>query len=576
VRRNIALIVATAAAAGIALVAGAATVAAAVASPAAARAGHWGTARQLAGLDKLNTGGDAAVTWISCTPGSPGNCTASGRYSVGTADRAFVVDEQAGHWGTATPTPVPDPAATASDINSLSCDAPRSCVAGGRYSLDGTNFKGFFAVEDNGKWDSATAVSGSDTHSTVNSVSCPSAGDCEIGGYIDSGGGPMAFVMAERGGVWGPVQPVTGLSALGASAGSVTGLSCARSGECAAVGQYTDAASKIQTFVVEESRGGWGTAHPVPEMSMLKATSSFPGSLSCRSPGNCTLGGTYTDDHDRQQVFTADEDTGSWGPPQQVPGTETLNALGDARVNQVSCASPGNCAAAGYYTDRDANRRAYVAEEKRGTWQAVRTLAGAGPLANGSVSDALAVSCPAPANCVASGWFNDTGDNGPQAFTVSEVNGTWGMAQAVPGSVALNKGEIATTNAVSCAAPGNCAAGGSYVDSSDVEPAFLADSSTATASTLALSAGKVRFGHEQAEKIFVKVTSRTGGTPRGTVTVKANTANACVITLSGGRGSCTLPARKLRPGRYRLTAIYGGSQTYAGSASSPKTVTVTK
>ena len=45
-------------------------------------------------------------------------------------------------------------------------------------------------------------------------------------------------------------------------------------------------------------------------------------------------------------------------------------------------------------------------------------------------------------------------------------SGTWGTAEEVPGTAALNQGGIATINSVSCATADTCGAGGSYLDSS--------------------------------------------------------------------------------------------------------------
>ena len=53
-------------------------------------------------------------------------------------------------------------------------------------------------------------------------------------------------------------------------------------------------------------------------------------------------------------------------------------------------------------------------------------------------------------------------------------------------------------------------------------------------------------------------------------------AQVCVITLRSGAGSCTLPARALRPGTYRLTATYDGSRNILTSDSPMKILTVRK
>jgi hypothetical protein len=49
-----------------------------------------------------------------------------------------------------------------------------------------------------------------------------------------------------------------------------------------------------------------------------------------------------------------------------------------------------------------------------------------------------------------------------------------------------------------------------------------------------------------------------------------------VITLSSGKGSCTLSAKRLKVGTYRLVATYGGSTNFKGSTSAKETLTVVK
>jgi len=78
-------------------------------------------------------------------------------------------------------------------------------------------------------------------------------------------------------------------------------------------------------------------------------------SVSCASAGNCAADGYYTDagyPADRgSQGFVADERNGRWGKATEVPGLETLNKTADASLFSVSCGSAGNCAAGGYYTN---------------------------------------------------------------------------------------------------------------------------------------------------------------------------------------------------------------------------------
>jgi hypothetical protein len=94
-----------------------------------------------------------------------------------------------------------------------------------------------------------------------------------------------------------------------------------------------------------------------------------------------------------------------------------------------------------------------------------------GIAALGGSAETISVSCGAAGNCSAGGWYQ-SGDSPPQAFVVSQVNGTWGTAEEVPGIAALNT-YGSETFSVSCAAAGNCSAGGVYTDSSGHEQAFV-------------------------------------------------------------------------------------------------------
>ena len=131
--------------------------------------------------------------------------------------------------------------------------------------------------------------------------------------------------------------------------------------------------------------------------------------MSCASAGDCSAGGSYTDDSIHTQAFVVSQVNGTWHAAIEVPGTAALNQGGGAQVSSVSCASAGNCSAGGHYPDSSGHR---------------------------------------------------------QAFVVSQTNGTWGTAEEVPGTAALNQGRNAGIASVSCGSAGNCSAGGHDKDSS--------------------------------------------------------------------------------------------------------------
>ena len=574
VRRHFALILGSAAAC-CALMAGTAMAAASTAP-----AGHWGNAKKVPGIGRLEAGGNSETDAVSCA--TPGNCAAGGTYTdSGNHAQVFVTDEKNGAWRKAVPVPAPDSAAVFPQVTSLSCGVPGNCAAVGSFSDSRGRSHSLVVNEVKDTWGAAIELPGetmftNDGNMGIESVSCAAAGDCSAGGfYTRNGGRIQAFVADEGNGGWGTPQALR-MSVLSATGGGIQSVSCPSPGNCGGAGQYFDDRGISQALVVDETNGTWGTAQPVPEMSMLNPTRSEADSISCPSAGNCGLAGAYADGQGNQQVFIVDEVNGTWGTPQQVPGTGALNTGGNAVVNQISCGSPGNCAVVGFYTDKNGHTHGFTADEKRGIWQAVHKLASKGAFSASTNTGTASVSCPSAGNCVAGG-FALIGKVA-HLFTASEVNGSWGNARELPGSASLSKGRLGDVASVSCATPGNCVAGGFYLDSAlhGHEHAFVADSSAMTASSLALPTASIKFGHEQAEKISVKVTARIGGTPGGKVTVTANQHTVCVITLAGGKGSCALAARKLNPGSYQLTAAYGGSQTFSRSVSAPMPLTVTK
>jgi len=99
--------------------------------------------------------------------------------------------------------------------------------------------------------------------------------------------------------------------------------------------------------------------------------------------------------------------------------------------------------------------------EQNGIWGQAITVPGLRNL--GKFAELGSVSCASPGNCAAGGAYRDQLHHW-QGFVVSEQNGVWGRAAEVPGLGSLNKGGNAGVRSVSCASPGSCAAGGSYTD----------------------------------------------------------------------------------------------------------------
>jgi len=309
----------------------------------------------------------------------------------------------------------------------------------------------------------------------VDSISCAAAGDCAAGGSYKNGTGHyQAFVVGETNGSWGDAIEVPGTATLNTGGeAEVMSVSCAAAGDCAAGGYYTDG-SDVQAFVVSETNGSWGDAIKVPGTATLSSGGGAEvDSVSCAAVGECTAGGTYTDGAGDSQAFVVSETNGSWGDAIEVPGTAILNSGGIGGVDSISCAAAGDCAAGGSYADGYyLDGQAFVVSETNGSWGGAIEVPGTATLNSGRDAGVLSVSCAAAGDCAAGGYYRD-GTGHHQAFVVDETNGVWGDAVAVPGTAALNSGGWAEVGSISCAAAGDCAAGGFYLDGSGGFQAFV-------------------------------------------------------------------------------------------------------
>ena len=301
------------------------------------------------------------------------------------------------------------------------------------------------------------------TNAVILSLSCASAGNCAAGGRYAGASGNQAFVVDEVNGVWGGVHVVAANHNVGGYA-FVTSVSCASAGNCVAGGSYADLSSYNHGFVVDEVNGVWGSAIEVAGSLNLGNYANVT-SVSCASAGNCVAAGSYTDAATNVQAFVATEVNGVWGGAIEVAGSQ--NVGGFASINSVSCPSAGICVAGGHYAGAS-GYQAFVVDEVNGVWGNAIEVA-ANHNAGGSAS-VHSVSCTGAGTCVAVGRYADAFTN-EQAFVVDEVNGVWGSAVEVAG--ALNVGGSASATSVSCASAGNCAVGGTYQDVSGNNQAFV-------------------------------------------------------------------------------------------------------
>ncbi|HEY3902368.1 MAG TPA: hypothetical protein VGM14_00495 [Streptosporangiaceae bacterium] len=108
----------------------------------------------------------------------------------------------------------------------------------------------------------------------------------------------------------------------------------------------------------------------------------------------------------------------------------------------------------------------------KGPWTTAIEVPGLATLNAGGRAEVQSVSCAAPGSCAAVGSYLD-GSGNLQGFVVSQQDGVWGNATEVPGLAALNVAGFAEALTVSCGSAGNCAAGGYFYDHHNHQQAFV-------------------------------------------------------------------------------------------------------
>jgi len=449
-----------------------------------------GNARAARGADAdaarravASTSTSASVQSMACP--LAGSCTAGGFFLDRAGhQQAFVISERRSTWGKAIEVPGTGDlnAGGNAQVVSVSCTSLSDCAAAGFYT-DGSNaVQAFVASEQNGVWARAIEVPGSGVlnvagNARILSVSCASPGNCGAGGFytlpLGRVGSQQPFVVSEKHGVWGKAIEVPGFTSANVVEGSVGSVSCASASNCGAAGSFEGSSFRTQAFVVSEQSGHWRGAIEVPGSTALNAGGlAVANSVSCSSAGNCGAGGFYTDRSGHEQAFVVSEMAGHWDRAIEVPGSAALNAGGLAAANSVSCSSAGNCGAGGFYSSRGLAVQAFVVSETNGHWRKAIEVPGTRALNASGRARVNSVSCAPAGDCAAGGSYLDRSGH-QQAFVVSERDGTWGKAIEVPGTAALNRGGMAVVNEVSCASLGNCGAGGSYSVSTGRSPAFV-------------------------------------------------------------------------------------------------------
>ena len=393
---------------------------------------------------------------VACPPS--GSCVAVGAYGPGEASgsNAMVVSESDGVWNQASEIVPPSSPAVFEEarLDSVACPATGSCVAVGTYASGGD---AMVVSESDGVWGQAIEL-----HGIVPwSIACRAPGWCvAIGG--PPGGSTEIVGVIESDGVWGQPQAIV-LPANYAPDGGVelAPLACQVSGQCVAVGSYTNISHQQRALGVSESNGTW-TASEIRSLPDLGDTVRLY-SIACPASGPCVADGLAL------VAFGVSENNGEWSEASPIaPPPDPL--ANETTLYSAACPGSGQCFAVGYDETDSSGTNAVVVGASGGVWGQAREIAPPPNAASRSDAHLRQVACSESDSCVAIGEYSDS-SGFSQAMAVTETGGQWGPASEItaPPTTSNNQnGDRANLALLACPAVGTCAALGSYQDEAGI------------------------------------------------------------------------------------------------------------
>lgn len=159
----------------------------------------------------------------------------------------------------------------------------------------------------------------------LDSITCPDAQDCAaVGSYTDTDANTQALLLNETAGTWAAGQqvvlPTNANTTATDQSAALDSVSCPTAGNCVAGGQYTDTAQNDDSMLVTETNGVWsnGVEVPLPNNAGQQAQFSAIDSVRCADVGDCSALGTYSDHSGGQYAFAINESGNVWGSPATV------------------------------------------------------------------------------------------------------------------------------------------------------------------------------------------------------------------------------------------------------------------
>jgi len=340
-----------------------------------------------------NPAGANFLGGVSCT--SPSTCMAVGDTVNGSISQTLAEAWNGTSWSVV-------PTLNRSVQNSfggVSCTGPTACTAVGSSSNGNQNSIQTLIETWNGSaWTIVPSPNPQGASaSSLSSVSCTSAAFCTAVGSTSGSGGVNTLVESWNGTAWALVPSPS----VNSANNQLLGVSCSGPQACIAVGSTYSFPTGTRTLVESWNGSSWTVAaSPNPSGSQI---SQLEG-VSCTGPTACTaVGHTNTGQSSLTLVESWDGSTWTIVPSPNQPGVGSPPTFA-SELTGVSCTGPTACTAVGESYESPATQN-LVETWNGATWTIVPS-----PSTSATQFNSLyGVSCTGPEGCVATGYYFKAG-----------------------------------------------------------------------------------------------------------------------------------------------------------------------
>jgi len=251
---------------------------------------------------------------------------------------------------TATEAPLPPDAAGDTDnviLNSVSCPSATACTVGG-YFANAHFFEGFLLTGSGTSW---TASQDADPVEQVGPVDCVSAAACTAIGSTPSSGATYATIITGSGTSWTDTQPPLPAGAPAFNGDVISALACPSTAVCTAVGNYDYFYGPGLGQLLTGSGTSWGVIEaPLPANADATSPGVTVDTVACPSTTACVAAGTYRDSASDTLALLLTGSGSSWTATQApMPSDASVNL----QLTNLSAACPATstCVVTGSYQD---------------------------------------------------------------------------------------------------------------------------------------------------------------------------------------------------------------------------------